>query len=91
MLWSDSGTDRFMRNLCEDAALITADEIAALLEGGWRGRRTAAWLYVSRRSEFRERLGELLPASEVCCAGLAHSVALAGSRVWRIRSGWWRC
>ncbi|MFE6527605.1 DUF6000 family protein [Streptomyces rochei] len=37
--------------------------------------------YVSRRSEFRERLGELLPASEVCCAGLAYSVALAGSRV----------
>ncbi|MFE6527606.1 DUF6000 family protein [Streptomyces rochei] len=33
-----------MRDLCEDAALITADEIAALLEGGWRERRTAAWL-----------------------------------------------
>ncbi|MFH9418628.1 DUF6000 family protein [Streptomyces rochei] len=92
MLWSDSGTDRFMRNLCEEAVLITADEIAALLEGGWRERRTAAWLVaVSRRTEFRERLGELLPASEVCCAGPAYSVDLADSRVWRIRSSWWRC
>ncbi|GAA2978357.1 hypothetical protein JCM13580A_26910 [Streptomyces drozdowiczii] len=70
--------DRFMRDLREDAGLITADEIAQLLEGGWRERRTAAWLIaVSRRTEFRERLGELLLASEVCCAGLAYSVALA--------------
>ncbi|MFE6765396.1 DUF6000 family protein [Streptomyces sp. NPDC057689] len=70
--------DRFMRDLREDAGLITADEIAKLLEGGWRERRTAAWLVaVSRRTEFRERIGELLLASEVCCAGLAYSVALA--------------
>ncbi|MCX4537908.1 DUF6000 family protein [Streptomyces sp. NBC_01669] len=70
--------DRFMRDLCEDAGLITADEIATLLEGGWRERRTAAWLVaVSRRTEFRERLGELLLASEVCCAGMAYCVALA--------------
>ncbi len=71
-------SDRFMRDLCEDARLITAEEVAKLLEGGWRERRTAAWLVaVSRRTEFRERLGELLLASEVCCAGLAYSVALA--------------
>ncbi|MER8157908.1 DUF6000 family protein [Streptomyces sp. NPDC094472] len=70
--------DRFVRDLGEDAGLITAHEIATLLEGGWRERRTAAWLVaVSRRTEFRERLGELLLASEVCCAGLAYCVALA--------------
>lgn len=71
--------DRFMRDLSEDAELITATEIATLLEGGWRERRTAAWLVaVSRRTEFRERLRErLLLASEVCCAGLAYCVALA--------------
>ncbi|MCG7523476.1 DUF6000 family protein [Streptomyces sp. OfavH-34-F] len=70
---------RFVRDLREDAGLITADEITRLLDGGWRERRTAAWLVaVSRRAEFRERLGELLLASEVCCAGLAYSVALAG-------------
>lgn len=70
--------DRFVRDLREDAGVITAQEIATLLEGGWRERRTAAWLVaVSRRTEFRERLGELLLASEVCCAGLAYCVALA--------------
>ncbi|MGQ4437167.1 DUF6000 family protein [Streptomyces sp. SAS_260] len=70
--------DRFIRDLREEAGLITADEIATLLEGGWRERRTAAWLVaVSRRTEFRERLGELLLASEVCCAGPAYCVALA--------------
>jgi hypothetical protein len=70
--------DRFIRDLREDAGLITADEIATLLEGSWRERRTAAWLVaVSRRTEFRERLGGLLLSSEVCCAGLAYCVALA--------------
>ncbi|MEU6606566.1 DUF6000 family protein [Streptomyces shenzhenensis] len=70
--------DRFVRDLSEDAGLITAQEIATLLEGGWRERRTATWLAaVSRRTEFRARLGELLLASEVCCAGLAYCVALA--------------
>ncbi|WP_106959889.1 DUF6000 family protein [Streptomyces purpureus] len=70
--------DRFARALVEDAGLITSDELAVLLEGGWRERRTAAWLIaVSGRTEFRERLGDLLLASEVCCAGLAYCVALA--------------
>ncbi|MER7492943.1 DUF6000 family protein [Streptomyces pharetrae] len=70
--------DRFVRRLSEDAGAITAEEIAALLEGGWRERRTAAWLIaVSQRTEFRERLGGLLLASEVCCVGLAYCVALA--------------
>ncbi|RMB83880.1 DUF6000 family protein [Streptomyces shenzhenensis] len=69
--------DRFIRDLSEDAGLITAQEIATLLEGSWRERRTATWLVaVSRRTEFRERLGELLLASEVCCVGLAYCVAL---------------
>ncbi|MEU8605864.1 DUF6000 family protein [Streptomyces parvulus] len=70
--------DRFVRDLREDAGLITADEIAKLLEGGWRERRTAAWLVaVAGRTDFRERIGKLLLASEACCAGLAYSVALA--------------
>ncbi|MFB7115450.1 DUF6000 family protein [Streptomyces sp. NPDC056291] len=32
--------DRFVRRLSEDAGVITAKEIATLLEGGWRERRT---------------------------------------------------
>ncbi|MFJ5017079.1 DUF6000 family protein [Streptomyces griseoluteus] len=72
-------SDRFMRDLREDAGLITPSEIAKLLEGSWRERRTAAWLVaVSRRTEFREDLGRLLLASEICCVGLAYSVTLAG-------------
>ncbi|MFK4150244.1 DUF6000 family protein [Streptomyces sp. NPDC004065] len=80
LLRTQSSTyDRIVRSMREDAGVITADEISTLLEGGWRERRTAAWLVaVSRRTEFRERLGELLLASEVCCAGLAYCVALAG-------------
>ncbi|MYV41935.1 hypothetical protein GT030_24470 [Streptomyces sp. SID1328] len=71
-------SDRFMRDLREDAGLITPGEIAKLLEGSWRERRTGAWLVaVSRRTEFREDLGRLLLASEVCCVGLAYSVTLA--------------
>jgi hypothetical protein len=70
---------RFVRELGEDAGVVTDGEIGTLLEGGWRERRTAAWLVaVSRRTGFRERLGELLLASEVPCAGLAYCVALAG-------------
>ncbi|MCQ4203488.1 DUF6000 family protein [Streptomyces coelicoflavus] len=72
--------DRFVRRLSEDAGAITSEEIATLLEGGWRERRTAAWLIaVSRRTEFRERLGALFLASEVCCVGLAYAVAFASS------------
>ncbi|MFJ3670523.1 DUF6000 family protein [Streptomyces sp. NPDC090106] len=70
---------RFLRDLREDADVVTADEIGTLLEGGWRERRTATWLVaVSRRTAFRERIGELLLASEVCCVGLAYCMTLAG-------------
>ncbi|MFE4861832.1 DUF6000 family protein [Streptomyces sp. NPDC056670] len=70
--------DRFARGLAADAELITPHELGILLEGGWRERRTAAWLIaVSGRTEFRESLGELLLASEVCCTGMAYCVALA--------------
>lgn len=74
----DPEYDRFARSLAEDARLVTAHELVTLLEGGWRERRTAAWLIaVSRRTEFREHLGELLLAGEVYCAGSAYCVALA--------------
>ncbi|MFE7675324.1 DUF6000 family protein [Streptomyces albidoflavus] len=70
---------RFLRALREDAGAVTAEEIGVLLEGGWRERRTAAWLVaVGGRTEFRERVGGLLLESEVCCAGLAYAVVLAG-------------
>lgn len=71
--------ERFARALGADARLVSPAELALLLEGGWRERRTAAWLIaVSGRTEFRERIGTLLLASEVCCTGSAYCVALAG-------------
>ncbi|NEC67563.1 DUF6000 family protein [Streptomyces sp. SID9727] len=69
---------KFTRRLGKAAGVITPRELTVLLEGGWRERKTAAWLIaVARRTEFRERLGELLLASEVCYAGTAYCVTLA--------------
>jgi Family of unknown function (DUF6000) len=68
----------FMRKLSEAAGEISPRELSILLDGGWRERKTAAWLVaVSGRTEFRERLGELLLASDMPYAGQAYCVALA--------------
>ncbi|MGW4747845.1 DUF6000 family protein [Streptomyces sp. NPDC004290] len=68
----------FTRRIAEDAASITDEELDALLAYEWRSRFTAAWLIgVDRRARFRERLGALLLASEVCYAGGAYCFALA--------------
>ncbi|MER5890510.1 DUF6000 family protein [Streptomyces sp. NPDC001941] len=70
--------EAFGRDLAADARGISDDDLAVMLEGSWRERRTAAWFAaVSRREHVRERLGVLLLESEVCCAGLAYCVALA--------------
>ncbi|WP_406437789.1 DUF6000 family protein [Streptomyces sp. NBC_00631] len=74
------GRDRakFMRKLGQAAGEISPRELGLLLDGGWRERKTAAWLIaVAGRSEFRDRLGELLLASEGPYAGQAYCVALA--------------
>ncbi|AWE54745.1 hypothetical protein DC008_22500 [Streptomyces nigra] len=50
----------------------------ALLGYEWRSRLTAAWLIgVDRRDRFRERIGDLLLASEVGFSGGAYCFALA--------------
>ncbi|RZU34727.1 hypothetical protein EV284_4327 [Streptomyces sp. BK022] len=74
-----SGSDRakFMRKLGQAAGEISPRELSLLLDGGWRERKTAAWLIaVAGRSEFRESLGELLLASEGPYTGQAYCVAL---------------
>ncbi|MYQ45046.1 hypothetical protein GTW40_08240 [Streptomyces sp. SID4985] len=76
-----SGPERaeFARSLGEDAGKISDAGLGVLLGGSWRERKTAAWLIaVAGRTEFRERLGELLLASEGPYAGRAYCVALAG-------------
>ncbi|MET9760054.1 DUF6000 family protein [Streptomyces sp. NPDC006372] len=75
-----SGRERakFTRKLGKAAGDIRSRELGILLTGGWRERTTAAWLIaVAGRIEFRERLGDLLLASEVPFAGEAYCVALA--------------
>ncbi|MFF2368549.1 DUF6000 family protein [Streptomyces sp. NPDC058122] len=75
-----SGRDRtkFMKKLGKVAGEISPRELGTLLDGGWRERKTAAWLIaVAGRTVFRERLGELLLASEGPYAGQAYCVALA--------------
>lgn len=68
----------FTRKLGRAAGDVTSSELTILLEGGWRERKTATWfIAVARRVEFRERLGELLLASEGPYAGQAYCVALA--------------
>jgi hypothetical protein len=70
--------ERFAHHLVDDAAKITDAELEALLGYEWRSRLTAAWLIgVDRRERFRERIGDLLLASEVCFSGSAYCFALA--------------
>ncbi|MFD4538389.1 DUF6000 family protein [Streptomyces bauhiniae] len=76
-----SGRDRakLLHELGQAAGQIGPGELDTLLNGGWRERKTAAWLVaVAGRSAFRDRLGELLLASEGPYAGQAYCVALAG-------------
>ncbi|MFD9377367.1 DUF6000 family protein [Streptomyces sp. NPDC059999] len=70
--------ERFTRHLIDDAAAVTDAELEALLAYEWRSRLTAAWLIgVGRRTSFRERIGDLLLASEVCYSGGGYCFALA--------------
>ncbi|MFJ2938415.1 DUF6000 family protein [Streptomyces sp. NPDC087219] len=68
----------FVRGLAQAAYEITPAELDVLFEGGWRERKTAAWMVaVAHRSEYRELIGQLLLASEGPYAGAAYCVALA--------------
>jgi hypothetical protein len=75
---TDPDRAQFARELADAADEITPHELGVLLEAGWRERKTAAWLIaIAGRTEFRDRLGELLVASEVCFAGQGYCVAFA--------------
>ncbi|MDT0401238.1 DUF6000 family protein [Streptomyces edwardsiae] len=68
----------FVRDLAQAAHEITPAELGILFEGGWRERKTAAWLVaVAHRTEFRDLVGRLLLASEGPYAGAAYCVVLA--------------
>ncbi|MCC9707036.1 DUF6000 family protein [Streptomyces sp. MNU76] len=60
---------RSLHPLLADAASTTDADLDAPLFEGRRPRLTAAWLIgVSRRTSYRTRLGELLPADETVYA-----------------------
>lgn len=75
-----SGRERakFIKKLGKAAGEISPRELDSLFDGGWRGRKTAAWLIaVAGRTEFRDRLGDVLLAGETPYTGQAYCIALA--------------
>lgn len=69
---------RFLHSLARAAKRVTDEELNTLLDSEWRSRITAAWLIgFDRRVRFRDRLGELLLASELVYAGQGYCFALA--------------
>ena len=68
----------FGRELGLSARQVTDRELTLLLDYEWRSRLTAAWLIgVDRRTQFRERLANMLLESELVYAGEGYCFALA--------------
>jgi Family of unknown function (DUF6000) len=68
----------FLQQLARSARQVSDRELATLLDSEWRSRLTASWLIgLSRREQFRGRIGELLLASEMRYAGQGYCLALA--------------
>lgn len=68
----------FLQALHAAAREISDKELEILLESEWRSRLTASWLIaIDRRERFRDRLAELLLASELVYAGEGYCLALA--------------
>jgi len=68
----------FLRQLSRSARQASDHGLATLLDSEWRSRLTASWLIgLGRREQFRDRIGELLLASELTYAGQGYCVALA--------------
>jgi hypothetical protein len=78
MILPDRQLVRFGRSLARAARRISDEDLEALLSFEWRSRLTAAWLIgLDRRTQFRERLGQMLLASETVYAGDGYCFALA--------------
>ncbi|MFJ9609679.1 DUF6000 family protein [Kitasatospora sp. NPDC101176] len=68
----------FLQSMRDAAREITDEELEILLESEWRSRLTASWLIgFDRRDHFRDILGDLLLASQLCFAGQGYCFALA--------------
>lgn len=68
----------FLQQLGQSAREASDHDLAMLLDSEWRSRLTASWLIgLTRRQQFRERIGDLLLASELTYAGQGYCLALA--------------
>lgn len=69
---------RFQRRLRRTALRAPVSDLDKLLSSGWRERLTGAWLAgIARRTELRDKIGQLLLASEVPYAGGGYCITLA--------------
>ncbi|MER7568929.1 DUF6000 family protein [Streptomyces sp. NPDC097941] len=69
---------QFLQILDLDSRNVTDAELKFMLQPNWRSRITAAWMIgLDRREQFRERIGDLLLASELTYAGQGYCIALA--------------
>jgi hypothetical protein len=68
----------FLQQLAASARQASDHDLAVLLDSDWRSRLTASWLIaLDRRQQFRQRIEELLLASELAYAGQGYCFALA--------------
>jgi hypothetical protein len=68
----------FLQQLAASARQASNQDLDVLLDSEWRSRLTASWLIaLDRRQQFRQRIGELLMASELTYAGQGYCLALA--------------
>ena len=68
----------FLQQLAASARQASDHDLAILLDSEWRSRLTASWLIaLDRREQFRQRIGELLLASEGPYAAQGYCFALA--------------
>jgi hypothetical protein len=72
------GPPDFGTALATDARQVSDDELTRLFDDDWRAQITAAWLAgLDRRTQFRDRIGELLLAGSLVYAGQGFCFALA--------------
>ena len=68
----------FARSLARDSHRISDAELGRLLDFEWRARLTSSYLIgLDRRTQFRDRLGNLLLESQVVYAGQGYCFALS--------------
>jgi hypothetical protein len=78
MAIDEAGRAPFLQQLAASARQASDHDLAMLLDSDWRCRLTASWLIaLDRRQQFRQRIGELLLASENPYEGQGYCLALA--------------